>query len=187
MNKKNLVILILLVIIGICVLSVFFPTTEKKIELKNDTATSDNHNDVWKTVNSVIAREKNGTLITRGESDDWFYLFLNPNGEGSNYLYSTPFTIEFDVINETYRSQIEFRDEINNAVSNFEFNSLSNRGLGHWKIIVNSSSQQYYHDGELVANDNQQFSDKIRIGFVGINGTDGVNESSIKFANFKIY
>lgn len=187
MDRKNVIILILIVIIGIGILSMLLPLKEKSVELKNDTATSDNHNDVWKTVNSVIVREKDGTLITRGQNNDWFYLFLNPKGEGSNYLYSAPFTIEFDVINETYRSQIEFRDDVNNAVSNFEFNSLSDRGVGHWKITINSSSQKYYHNGNLVANHNQQFSDNIRIGFVGINGTDGVNASSIKFANFKIY
>lgn len=185
MKKRNLVLILVFIILVIGVGFMVFTSHTSVTETWNDTGTSNNHNDIWRTSNSVISREGNGTLITRGEDESWFYLYLNPNGTGSNYIFSTPFTLEFDIINNSYRSQIEFRD-LDNVVSYFEFNSLPDRGFGHWKIEVNTTTQNYYHNDELVKTDNQTLVDDIRIGFVGLyegNATD----SSIKFANFKKY
>lgn len=186
MNKRKMGIIALLIILIIGIFMFMTHISNENIEMRNDTATSDNHDDIWNTVNSVITREHDGTLISRGEDKEWFYLFLNPNGGGSNFIYKPPFVVEFDIINETYRSQIEFRDEVNNTVSNFEFNSLPNRGLGHWKVILNPTHQKYYHDNDLVKTDNQVFTENIRVGFIGIYDNDH-NESSVKFANFKMY
>ncbi len=183
--KKKIIIIVLAIILIIGVFLIENHNTMNSNKNLTDIATSSDHNDIWKTSNSIISREKNGTLITRGENESWFYLYLNPSGTGSNYIYSVPFTLEFDIINNTYRSQIEFRDS-NDKFSNFEFNSLPDRGVGHWKIIINSNNQSYYKDGKLVKTDNQPLKEKIRIGFVGVYNKNQGN-STIKFANFKIY
>ena len=184
--KKIILILVALLVIAGVVGFMLFNPFEEPVEKLNDTATNSKHSDIWKTSNSIISRENNGTLISRGQNNSWFYLYLNPGGTGSNFIHKAPFTVEFDIINETYRSLIEFRDQ-KGAVSNFEFNSLNDRGVGHWKILVNTTSQQYYHDGDLVKTDNQTFSDGIRIGFVGIYKNSTNSTSTLKFANFKKY
>ena len=177
--------LVIIIVILVILIGIFMIFCDKNNVIKlEDSAKSNNHTDIWKTVNSNIVRGNNSTEITRGADEKWFYLFLNPERTESNYIYNVPFTVEFDVTNNTYRSQIEFRDELNNAVSNFEFNSLPNRGLGHWKINVESNSQKYYYNGDLIKTDNHTFTDKIRVGFVGIYFND-TDETTLSFSNFK--
>lgn len=185
MKNKYLILIIALVLILASVAAFIFLTSEQPQESYSDVATEKNHSDIWKTSNSIISRENKGTLFSRGESEKWFYLFLNPSGSGSNYIHKTPFTVEFDILNETYRCKIEFRDENNNA-SDIEFNTIHGRGVGHWKIIVNETNQLYYHDGELVKTDNQTFSGNIRVGFVGIYKENATDNSTLKFANFTL-
>ena len=183
MNTKHIILGVVILVIVIFAAFILFNNGQAN-QSYSDVATAKNHSDIWKTSNSIISRESKGTLFSRGEKNAWFYLYLNPSGTGSNYMHKTPFNITFDILNETYRTQIEFRD--NKSVSNFEFNSIhKTRGVGHWEILVNDTSQKYYYNGDLVKTDNQTFSDNIRIGFVGIY-KNNESESSLKFANFQM-
>ena len=198
--KTKHIALIAVLIIAIIAAFIFFSGILTTSGSYSDAAIASNHSEIWKTSNSVIDRESKGTVFSRGDQEKWFYLFLNPSGTGSNYIHKVPFTVEFDVLEETYRCKIEFRDK-NHNVSDLEFNTVENRGVGHWKIVVNSTTQEYYLDGKLVKTDNQTFSDNIRVGFVGVynpnatnakNATNSTNSTDVpnatlKFSNFKFY
>lgn len=184
MKTKHIAIIVVL-ILAVIAAFIFFSGILTTNQSYSDAAIASNHSEIWKTSNSVINRESKGTLFSRGDQEKWFYLFLNPGGTGSNYMHKVPFTIEFDVLNETYRCKVEFRDQ-KDVVSDLEFNTIAKRGIGHWKIVVNSTTQEYYYNGELVKTDNQKFSDNVRVGFVGIYNQNATN-ATLKFANFKLY
>lgn len=189
MDSKKIIItifIIIVIIIGIVVISSnnVFKSDKKVSNEIYDNAKLDDYNDIWKKSNCALSREENGSLFARGSESEWFGLWLTPDGGDNFWLFETPFTLEFDILNETFRNYIHIGDK--NQHSELQFNEHPNRGVGHWKIIVEDGSQKYYQNDNLRFSDNKTFSKDIRVGFVGVYD-EGKNASTLKFANFKKY
>lgn len=183
MDKKYIIILILIILLGIICASMFL---SDKSSMTNgdsnftDVGTTKNSSNDWiilKSVNKTITSK--GTILSTehdrgayankpGTSNDW---------EGS-FDWSAPFTVEFDILNWTGKPSMRIVDKDNNSASQ-DFSKLRIKNNSHVKIVSDNSSIKYVVDGKTMYSEDKAFND-AQIGFRMKNAT-------IEYKNFKIY
>ena len=151
-----------------------------------DNATSNDHKDIWRDGSNILSRDVEYSLITSDSTYKNIWLTGSPSST-SGFIFNAPFCVEFDVVEETGRMIFSIGYQHSGqgsttTIMDFEFNSYTNRGVGHWKIIINENSQEAILNDNTVKTGSVSCSNDIRIGMGVITAN-----SSLKFKNFRIY
>ena len=131
------------------------------------------------TTNSNVTVQDDGTLLSYPV--DYGTIYAKSNQQ----IHPIDSVMEFDVVSETGRVNMSFFNSSQSTKNSPEFNSFSNRGVGHWRVELTNTSIKLYRDGVEVTGSpiSVDFGNNpVRVGFVGITAS-----STIKIANFKEY
>ena len=139
----------------------------------------DNTGNFYYTTTFNVTVQDDGTLLSYPV--DYGTIYAKSNQQ----IHPIDSVMEFDVVSETGRVNMSFFNNSQTTKYSPEFNSFSNRGVGHWRVELTNTSIKLYRDGVEVTGSpiSVDFGNNpIRVGFVGITAS-----STIKIANFKEY
>lgn len=190
-NLKKLGIIILSLIILLLSMSCisaglldgFFGDDPKESDSNNvtflDIGTSKNCSSEWLVLKNVskTVTEK-GTIISTSDDKG---AYANKPGTSLNwddtFEWSSPFTIEFDILDYNGSPFIRIKDDSTDATKGFDELGINNGS--HVKIVSNDNGISYIVDGKNVESRSGKFTD-AQIGFRLIDAT-------VEYKNFKIY
>lgn len=144
-----------------------------------DIGTSENSSSDWFILKNVVKTvTENGTYISsNGDSGIYANKPGSSSGWNESFDWSTPFTIEFDILNWNGTASIRIINS--NADASHTFKELGIKNGSHVKIVSNDNDITYYVDGKQVDSLNSKFTD-AQIGLRLVNST-------VFYKNFKIY
>lgn len=189
LKKIHILLLSVILIVFLCMSCIsagffdgFFGEDTKDSEIKSefiDVGTSLNSSSDWLVLRNVSKNiDENGTTIS-AEGDSGVYANKPSTSIGWNetYVWSTPFTIEFDTLKWSGDPSIRIAEGNNEIRKSFDELNISNGS--HVKIISNTSDLTYIVDGKVVDKKEKSLTN-AQIGFRLINAT-------VEYKNFKIY
>lgn len=144
-----------------------------------DIGTSKNSSSDWFILQNVSKTiNENGTTISsKGDSGMYANKPTTSINWKDTFEWSTPFTIEFDVLNWEGAPSIRITDNTNDGTKGFEQLGIQNGS--HVKIVSDDTKINYIVNNKTTATLNKTFKD-AQIGFRLI-------DSTIEYKNFKIY
>lgn len=141
-----------------------------------DYGVTGNTNSNWVKVSGTDNKTVTSTGTTLANTTSTRYdIFANLGSTSSVYDFTSPFTIEFDIVEFIGDSA---RLQVYDATNNQTYNGAG--GTGHWKIIVDGTTVKPYKNGVEQTNFTRNIQ-TARIGFYII------TNCAITYKNFVIY
>lgn len=146
--------------------------------LFEDVGTVQSHNDNWWRNAGTDNRTVTATGTTLANTTSTRYDIFAYFGTAYDiYLFQSPFTVEFDVVNYTVSGSNSAKMQIYDKDTNIQYNVVD--GVGHWKIVCDGTTCMTYKDGVKI-NEESKNIQKARVGFY-------IQQNcSITYKNFRI-